>query len=198
MNHTKLTDVGRSSRSVAKLATVTRGAIFSVLLIAGLGATVNLATPNVTTAASNVVKFVEVPSTNVPVEVDPREQQCLASNIYFEARDQSDFGQLAVGIVTLNRARHENWGDTVCGVVYQSKQFSWTHDKKQNLSKLDEEAYLKAMHLASRLLYGDFDAMLDVFPANHYHNHTVRPSWTKRLDRVAVVQDHVFYTTKDN
>lgn len=195
MNHTQLTKGGKPL--VAKLATVTRGAIFSVLLIAGVGVTINIATPTVTTAATQQIRFVEVERSSPPIEVNPKEQLCLAANIYFEARNQSDLGQLAVGIVTLNRARSEKWADTICGVVYEPHQFSWTHQRNQRPFTNDEESYLKALNLASKLLNGDFDAMLDMFPADHYHKYTVHPTWAKRLEKVAVVQDHVFYSSNE-
>ena len=193
MNHTQLTEGDKPL--VAKLATVTRGAIFSVLLIASAGVMINIATPAVTTAATQQIVFVEVERSSPPIEVNPKEQRCLAANIYFEARNQSDLGQLAVGIVTLNRARSEQWADTICGVVYEPRQFSWTHDKKQRRYTEDELAYLKALNLASKLLNGEFDAMLDMFPADHYHKRTVNPDWARRFERVAVVQDHIFYSS---
>lgn len=54
--------------------------------------------------------------------------ECLAKNIYFEARGESLDGQLAVGHVTLNRVEDSRWPNTICGVVYQPSQFSWTRN----------------------------------------------------------------------
>ena len=55
---------------------------------------------------------------------------CLAINIYFEARSEPIEGQVAVAWVTLNRRDAEGFRDTVCIVVHQYMQFSWTHDGK--------------------------------------------------------------------
>ena len=54
--------------------------------------------------------------------------ECLVSNIYFEARGESRLGQLAVANVTLNRWRDGRFASSICGVVWQPGQFSWTLD----------------------------------------------------------------------
>ena len=64
-----------------------------------------------------------------PPTVDPKQHNCLALNIYHEARGERVEGQIAVAHVTMNRVNHEKWPSTICEVVYQPKQFSWTHDK---------------------------------------------------------------------
>jgi N-acetylmuramoyl-L-alanine amidase len=54
---------------------------------------------------------------------------CLALNVYHEARGETVEGQVAVAMVTMNRA---GW-DTrnVCPTVYKPRQFSWTHRDAQ-------------------------------------------------------------------
>lgn len=130
--------------------------------------------------------------------VDEKELDCLANNIYYESRNQSDLGMLAVGLVTLTRVESHRWSDTVCGVVYENKQFTWTWDGKQSKAAwarahADRLKYLQSLNLASRILYGDFDNMREMFNANHYHTTKVRPSWTAKMERLAVIDDHVFY-----
>ena len=46
---------------------------------------------------------------------------CLALNLYFEARDQSQVGQYMVGLSVMNRVRHEHYPGTVCEVVKSAK-----------------------------------------------------------------------------
>ena len=50
---------------------------------------------------------------------DAREVQCLAQNIYYEARNEPEEGKVAVGLVTLNRTQDSRFPDSVCGVVHQ-------------------------------------------------------------------------------
>ena len=126
--------------------------------------------------------------------VDARELDCLANNIYFEARNQSNLGQLAVGLVTVTRAEHEKWSKTICGVVYDHKQFTWTWDKKQKIGQhKDSLEYLRALNLASRILYGDFDSMREMFNADHYHTTAVHPGWANKLAKIATIDNHIFY-----
>jgi spore germination cell wall hydrolase CwlJ-like protein len=70
---------------------------------------------------------------------------CLALNMFFEARNESLIGQVMVAEVTLNRVANARFPDTVCEVVWQDRQFSWTHDgKTDNPNKLphvDREAW---------------------------------------------------------
>lgn len=74
------------------------------------------------------------------------EANCLATNIYFEARGESLKGQLAVAMVTLNRVADESFPDTICEVVYQGStnrgkcQFGWYCDgKSDNIPKHSPE-----------------------------------------------------------
>ena len=47
--------------------------------------------------------------------------QCLAENIYFEARGEPLAGQYAVPEVTLNRTRAHNFPRTICKVVHETR-----------------------------------------------------------------------------
>ena len=51
---------------------------------------------------------------------------CLARNVYYEARGESLAGQYAVAEVTMNRKASLGYPKTVCDVVYQRDAFSWT------------------------------------------------------------------------
>lgn len=126
--------------------------------------------------------------------INDKELDCLANNIYYEARNQSELGQLAVGLVTVTRAKHEKWSKTICGVVYEPKQFTWTWDKKQNLKAHDDSLqYLHALNLASRILAGDFESTREMFTADYYHTTAVHPGWARKMERVAIIDNHIFY-----
>jgi hypothetical protein len=51
---------------------------------------------------------------------------CLATTIYLEARDQSVDGQLAVAEVALRRRDSGHYGNQLCEVLLQPKQFALT------------------------------------------------------------------------
>lgn len=140
---------------------------------------------------------VSTPTASTYREVNDRELDCLANNIYYESRNQSPIGQLAVGMVTLTRVESERWSNTVCGVVYDYKQFTWTWDGKQpqnaNRNYIDQLRYLEALHLSSRILSGEFDNIRAMFTADHYHARSVRPKWAKHMERLVSIDDHIFY-----
>ena len=55
----------------------------------------------------------------------PAEWSCLAKNIYFEARNQSTAGQIAVSHVVMNRVKSPRYPNTICGVVEQGLTSRW-------------------------------------------------------------------------
>lgn len=60
------------------------------------------------------------------------EAECIAKNMYFEARNQSLRGMIAVGHVTMNRVADERFPNSACKVVYQAQHSKWwleTHGK---------------------------------------------------------------------
>lgn len=72
----------------------------------------------------------------------PNEHQvhCLAEAVYHEARGESLTGQAAVARTVLVRARYpETFGDSVCKVVYQKRQFSWSSTEKLSYSRHEKD-----------------------------------------------------------
>lgn len=129
--------------------------------------------------------------------ISEKEFYCLQQNVYFEARNQSELGQRAVAWVTLNRMTHKRYPNTICEVVFQRKQFSWTHDgKKDEPGKniLEQRAWQKAGEIADSVLDKWYNnAKSPVENAIMFHAHYVKPSWRKQYDRVAQIDDHIFY-----
>ena len=117
--------------------------------------------------------------------------RCLALNVYWEARNQSVAGQLAVAQVTMNRVSDPRYGNDVCEVVYEHKQFSWYWDGKSDAPK-EYRAWERALLVASAALDGAGHAGLK--GVTHYHAVYSRPFWKDHLVRVARIDDHVFYT----
>lgn len=139
-----------------------------------------------------------------------REIQCLARNMYFEARGEGPAGQQAIALVTLNRTMAPGYPSTVCEVVHQGVhdrrgvpvprkcQFSWYCDGRKD-RVLDQDTFAQVLQQARTTytqyyLYGeDIDF---TYGATHFHAITTNPNW-ERFDRVAVVGNHVFYRTMD-
>jgi spore germination cell wall hydrolase CwlJ-like protein len=125
--------------------------------------------------------------------------QCLAENIYFEARGEPLEGQYAVAEVTLNRTRAQHFPHTVCAVVHEMRwdpsrqrnvaDFSWT--ELGDMSPDDGPAWKRAMDVANAV----YDDLHDpIAPgALFYHSTRVRPGWARTRTAIATIGNHVFY-----
>ena len=127
---------------------------------------------------------------------------CLAENIYWEARNQSLEGKLAVAHVTINRVKSNKFPNDICGVVKQTKfypsgkidlhscQFSWYCDGKSDKprnSKSWEDAKTIAIDFLKRNPKDFTKGSL------WYHNLDVSPGWSSSLQKALVIGDHIFY-----
>ena len=115
---------------------------------------------------------------------EPKELDCLITNVYHEARGEPYEGKVAVAKVTMNRVNHPSYPKTICGVVYQPKQFSWTI--KPSKAKINPKEWYESAK-ASIEAYN----MEGGLAATHYHNFTVSPKWN--LQEVVTIGNHIFY-----
>ncbi|GAB4530384.1 MAG: cell wall hydrolase [Roseibium sp.] len=136
----------------------------------------------------------------LPLSVgEKKEQRCLAEAIYFEARGESEDGQVAVAQVVLNRVKNPAYPDTICGVVYQNRhkrnrcQFSFACDGiKDRIAS--PAAWSTAQRLAKEVLDGKrYSKMVDA--STHYHATYVNPRWAKAMAKRGQVGLHIFYKT---
>jgi hypothetical protein len=126
-------------------------------------------------------------------ERDRAEIECLALNIYHEGRNESQRAKLAIAAVTLNRVRSERFPDTICEVVWQPGQFSWTSDGRSDQPREPREWRI-ALRLAENVYRHRRGS--DVGDAVFFHRKDIRPDWADDLRVVRQVGDHVFYTYK--
>lgn len=128
-----------------------------------------------------------------------KQQQCLASGIYFEARGESVRGQAAVAQVILNRVRNPAYPATICDVVYQNEdwrnrcQFSFACDNiKDRIASPEHWAVAKdvAMAVTAGRIW-----LPEVGSATHYHAVYVHPDWARTMKKVGRIGLHVFYRT---
>jgi len=118
----------------------------------------------------------------VPSLAQVNDTVCMLKNIYHEARGEGVEGMQAVALVTLNRAKQQD--KTVCEVVYQRKQFSWTNTTKGR-NKPIKGNIDAAYNVASAAMS---DKLIDFTGgATHYHTKKVKPIWRKSLDKIATI-----------
>ncbi|MEH7879937.1 cell wall hydrolase [Rhizobium laguerreae] len=134
-----------------------------------------------------------------PSVFSAREQQCLASGIYFEARGESVKGQAAVAQVILNRVRNPSYPKTICGVVYQNEdwrnrcQFSFACDSIKD--RVNSEYHWRVARDVAMAVTSGKIWLPQVGSATHYHAVYVRPKWAKTMEKVGRIGLHVFYRT---
>lgn len=115
---------------------------------------------------------------------------CLAKNIYHEARGEPLQGQKAVAQVTINRTKAEGFPSSICDVVYQHKQFSWT--LQPHLKVTDSESWNRSLLLARQALTNGIPGF-EEFTALYFHAKHVKPYWRKKHKVYAHIGNHIFY-----
>lgn len=120
------------------------------------------------------------------------ESYCLAQVIYFEARGEPIYGQIAVAQVTINRRNSDLFPDTICKVISQTApvcQYSWYCDSKSDNLPNNTEARL-AVALAKGLLT---QQVIDLTQgALFFHSTSINPGW-HNLEKTVEIGAHVFY-----
>lgn len=145
------------------------------------------------------------------VKVDPKQEKCLATMIYGEARGEAEKGMVAVAYTAVNRAVNK----TVCGVVLSPKQYSIFNNnpalkaaamslhlepKQKNI--IDKESWKKALAVAKIVIRKEINDPTN--GATHYLAPTVMklkrykyPQWSKEYKLLAVIDNHRFYKIVD-
>lgn len=156
---------------------------------------------------------IELPETK-EVSIDYDQLECLAKNIYFEARGESIEGQIAVSQVVLNRVRSSRFPNTICEVIYQGQlstwfleergievpvrnrcQFSWWCDGRSDMPR-DMNAWGEALTIAASVMRNEYPDFAR--GAMWYHATYVNPEWRHNMSHVASIGNHLFYTASLN
>ena len=131
---------------------------------------------------------------SLPAEAK-RHVECLAENVWFEARGTGFAAKLAVAQVVMNRVQRGTYAADVCAVVWAPAQFSWTSDDLPDrvaiVNRQDRRAWAQSVVAA---LITWHDALPDLTDgATHYHAHGVAPGWGRQMQRTRVDDAHRFY-----
>ena len=154
------------------------------------------------------------PESRLQKELDA---QCLALNMYHEARNQGSAGLLAVSSVVLNRVKDKRFPNTICEVIEQGPtreswktrqtpdpndavfypiknrcQFSWYCDGKSDVPK-QVKTWKRLLTIANSIVYNKFDFVDITDGALFYHADYVTPAWAKTKIKTVEIQDHIFY-----
>ncbi len=147
-----------------------------------------------------------------------RDIECLALNLYHEARSERTAGMWAVGDVTLNRVKSIQFPNSVCEVVKQGPvyeswktkrfpdlpdeeriynpkkgmcQFSWYCDGKSD-EPTEPDSWQRAQIIAKNMLLNDVGVGL-TDGADHYHAIYIDPFWNDKMLLVTTIGNHKFF-----
>ena len=144
------------------------------------------------------LKAAEVQNSPVTAEMRDKQLDCLAKNIYHEAKGEPFEGKVAVAQVTLNRAASGQFPSDICKVVYQKNvvyekvlcQFSWYCDQATMAKPKNTAAYKESQIVARQVLLEEF-RLPSLKHALYFHATHINPGWKR--EKVATIGGHVFY-----
>jgi len=149
--------------------------------------------------------LVTSPIVGNPAIVNSKAGECMALNVYYEARSDNMAGKYAVADVVLNRVNDSRYPNTVCDVVKQGRlgnppgsevqrnmcQFSWFCDGKHD-NPADEDSWQKAQIVAYNIMqHKKFRGITE--GSTHYHATYVTPDWAETIEIVGTIGQHIFY-----
>ena len=134
-----------------------------------------------------------------------KELDCLTKVIWFEARGESKHGKILVANIVQNRMNFgKPFATTVCGVVYQRSQFSWTLESKKKHArfkdvakkhwKTEQKQIEDTISVAMNVIL--FDAK-PITEATHFCTATERCSF-KNVTKLGRYGNHKLYKYKGN
>lgn len=135
-------------------------------------------------------------------DYEQKQVECLAKNIYYEARGESVQGKIAVANVTKNRVASHRHPSNYCLVVYKPNAFSWTKDSlkvKYPLTinnKIDMMSVEESVIVAAMVFKGLISD--NTYGALHYHNpEKSKQSWSMTAKSSFKIDSHEFLIDVD-
>jgi spore germination cell wall hydrolase CwlJ-like protein len=114
-----------------------------------------------------------------PPNLPKSERRCLAEVVYFEGRNETVEGQIAIAQVVLNRVRSGKWPDTICAVIRQGRgdncQFPAVC-KAADRPADNDASWQRAAWIADDAAAGRA-WLSELTDATHYHNASTKPPW---------------------
>ena len=136
--------------------------------------------------ASSLAELVKDQDTDIVLNA---EERCLAGAVFFESKGESLAGQLAVAKVVLARSKSGRFPSSICGVVYQTSQFSFVRGGSMPPINTNKASWRSAVAISQIAPADHWDSPVE--GALFFHARRVSPGW--RLTRLGTVDNHVFY-----
>lgn len=132
------------------------------------------------------------------VTIPEKQIECLAKNMYFEARSEPDAGIKAVGFVTMNRVQDPHFPKSICDVVYQRVgsvcQFSWVCLFGRNPQIKNRALYDKIKDMARDIAtsHPENNSYDPSKGSLFFHATYLSPGW--KLKKKVRIGQHIFYS----
>lgn len=122
--------------------------------------------------------------------------ECLAYNAFHESRSEADISNIAIMNVVINRVQSSRFPNTICEVIKQSSQFSWTQDGKPDTIH-NPKQYKRLYNLAEVFLINKESFKSISEGADHYVKVDHVTNWDySKLIYIGRFDDHLFYKHK--
>ena len=124
--------------------------------------------------------------------VSHKEIHCLAKNIYHEARGEGLAGMVGVAQITINRVDIQHRGKkTLCEVVHDPNQFSWTTNKKGKV--LDKSSWQQSLYIAQLVILGI--RIKEIDDSIYFYSNKIKPpKWTKHFPFNNQIGQHKYHS----
>lgn len=140
---------------------------------------------------------------NIPEARDLDEQalrdlECLAWNVYFEARGGTRPEQIAVAYVPINRVSHTAFSGDICTNVFQygwaggrrQYQFSWAGIVRGPRWRREDDTWERMQRIALAVYRSEVADTAN--GATYFHHHNLAPSWAPNHRKIRL-GSHVFW-----
>lgn len=127
----------------------------------------------------------------IKVKVKTVDLKCFTDNLYHEARGEPILGLVLVGESVINRKNDKRWPSTICKVIYQPKQYSWT---SLPLKKHKDEKLYKLLEDLAYIMLSK-PTLENTTGINHYLRCDIRDKvdWWEEMEFLGAVGNHCFY-----
>lgn len=125
------------------------------------------------------------------INLSEKDKRCLTKNIYWEARGEPVKGLKMVARVVFNRVKDDRWPDSVCGVIKDPKQFSWTHNLRWDRPLRNRTSVHRI-----RMIIDHFDNSgywVENKPSHHYHKKNINWKYSGEYEKLQDIGNHRFY-----
>ncbi len=152
--------------------------------------------PDAPAETGEPVTLLRAAADNLPPPSLPKlERRCLAEVVYFEGRNETVEGQIAIAQVVLNRVRSGHWSHTICAVVRQGRgetcQFPEYCKASERPAETDN-SWLQAAWIADDASAGRA-WLSELSDATHYHSAGTKPPWRLSMKFLRKVGERMYY-----